>query len=132
MKLIHQSVLRAIRTASRYQDLPAIATSNHLAKPGLVPVNLPSAIRHEAQKSNRRTIHSTNPCIDPPRLKHLLFSALAIDLSIYVKDKNSFTEKVSYDLTSLGFFSVSGGGGNLSRLKLKVCLSMLLPIKQMD
>lgn len=131
MKLIHQSVLRAIRTASRYQDLPAIATSNHLAKPGLVPVNLPSAIRHEAQKSNRRTIHSTNPCIDPPRLKHLLLSTLAIDLSIYVKDKNSFTEKVSYDLTSLGFFSVSGEK-NLSRLKLKVCLSLLLPIKQMD
>lgn len=104
MELIHESVPRAIKTVSRYQDLPAIGTSNQLVKPGPVPVNLPSAIRHEAQKSNRRTIHLTNPCIDPPWLKHLLFSALAIDLSIYVKDKNSFTEKVSYDLTSLGFF----------------------------
>lgn len=84
---------------SCYQKLLATATSNQLVRPGFVPANLPSAIRR-AQKSNRRSLHSTNPCIDPPWLEHLLFSTLAIDLSIYVKDKNSSTEKVSSDITS--------------------------------
>lgn len=96
---------RAIRTLSRYQNLLATATSNQLVRPGPVPVTLPSAIRR-AQNSNRRSIHSTNPCIDPLWLEHLLFSTLAIDLSIYVKDKNSSTEKVNCGITSLGFFSV--------------------------
>lgn len=92
---------RAIRTESCYQNLLATATSTQLVRPGPVPVKLPSAIRC-AQKSNRRSIHSINPCIDPLWLEHLLFSTLAIDPSIYVKDKNSSTEKVNYGITSLG------------------------------
>ena len=52
------------------------------------------------KKSNRRSIHLTNPCIAPLWLEHLLFSALAIDMSIYVKDKNSSTEKVISGITS--------------------------------
>lgn len=80
--------------------------------------NLPPAIRH-AQRSNRRSIHSTNPCIDPPWLEHLLFSTLATDLSIYVKDKNRSTEKVSSDITSDGFGKIWG------KLKLKVSVTYL-------
>lgn len=95
----------AITSLSPYQNLLATATSNQLVMAGRLPVNLPSAIRC-AQKSNRRSIHSTNPCIDPLWLEHLLFSTLAIDLSIYVKDKNSSTEKVNCGITSLRFFSV--------------------------
>lgn len=59
-------------------------------RPGLVPLDLPSAIRR-AQKRNRRSMHLTSPCIDPPWLNHLLFSTLATDLTIYVKDGNSST-----------------------------------------
>lgn len=102
-----------------YQNLFATATSTLLGRPGPVPVKLPSAIRR-AQKSNRRSIHSTNPCIDPLWLEHLLFSTLAIDLSIYVKDKNSFAEKVSYGITSLSLF-----GHILGRLKRKVFVTSL-------
>lgn len=40
-----------------------------------------------------------NPCIDPLWPQHLLFSTLAIDLSIYVKDKNS-SEKVKSGIKS--------------------------------
>lgn len=109
----------AIRRESCYQNLLATATSTLLERPGPVPVKLPSAIRR-AQKSNRRSIHSTNPCIDPLWLEHLVFSTLAIDLSIYVKDKNSFTEKVNYGITSLGLFRHI-----LGRLKLKAFATYL-------
>lgn len=89
---------------SCHQIVLATTTSTQLVRPGPVPVKLPSAIRC-AQKSNRRSIHSINPCIDPLWLEHLLFSTLAIDLSIYVKDRNSSTEKVKYGITSPGLIS---------------------------
>lgn len=60
-----------------------------------------------AQRSNRRSIHSTNPCIAPLWLEHLLFSTLATDLTICVKDRNSLTQKVSFGIKSSGFFSES-------------------------
>lgn len=101
-QLVRKGVITSL---SPHQNLLATATSNQLVMAGPLPVNLPSAIRC-AQKSNRRSIHSTNPCIDPLWLEHLLFSTLAIDMSIYVKDKNSSTEKVNCGITSLAFFSV--------------------------
>lgn len=66
----------------------------------------PSAIYVQG-KATEAGSNGQIPILTPPQVQHLLFSTLATDLSICVKDKNSSTQKVRCGSHVKLFFSSS-------------------------